>query len=259
MKQLLLCIMLWGWLPSLRAGGDVNQDHRTSISDLPWLVQWLLNPDAANGHDYVDLGLPSGTLWATANIGASSTSEAGLFVAWGETKEKSSYSWSTYQWVNAEDTTLTRYSSLRDTLYLSDDVACRMWGGLWQLPSVSQWIELTKYCRWSWALVNGTYGYRISSTSTSIFLPAVGYVRDETYYDANLSGSYWARETYASDSLSAYSFYIDEEYRMWAYRSKYTGRTVRATFNPDDQLLRYDVNGDSIVNISDVVALAQIL
>ena len=49
-----------------------------------------------NGHDYVDLGLPSDTLWATVNIGASESSQLGGFYAWGETTTKSNYSWETY-------------------------------------------------------------------------------------------------------------------------------------------------------------------
>ena len=44
------------------------------------------NPyDPYNGHAYVDLGLPSGTLWATMNVGANSETDTGLYFAWGET------------------------------------------------------------------------------------------------------------------------------------------------------------------------------
>lgn len=42
-------------------------------------------PINANGHEYVDLGLPSGTLWANMNVGANSETDNGLYFAWGET------------------------------------------------------------------------------------------------------------------------------------------------------------------------------
>ncbi len=56
------------------AMGDVDQD--TTPDPQP------------DGHDYVDLGLPSGTLWATCNVGASSPEEYGDYFAWGETEPK---------------------------------------------------------------------------------------------------------------------------------------------------------------------------
>ena len=51
-----------------------------------------------NGHDYVDLGLPSGTLWATCNIGADNPKGCGDYFAWGETSPKEDYSWDTYRY-----------------------------------------------------------------------------------------------------------------------------------------------------------------
>ena len=64
-----------------------------------WFLS-LLAPMAtmAETHEYVDLGLPSKTLWATTNIGASSPEGFGYYVAWGETTTKSTYSWSNYQY-----------------------------------------------------------------------------------------------------------------------------------------------------------------
>lgn len=46
----------------------------------------------------VDLGLPSGTIWAGWNVGASSPEESGGYYAWGETEEKNDYSWETYKY-----------------------------------------------------------------------------------------------------------------------------------------------------------------
>ena len=62
-----------------------------------------------NGHEYVDLGLPSGTLWATCNVGANSPEEYGNHFAWGETTPKEFYSWGTYKWCNGTANSLTKY------------------------------------------------------------------------------------------------------------------------------------------------------
>lgn len=251
--MLMLLIMLTCSL-SVRADNDVNGDGHTAIGDVAKLIDWLLNPDMTNGHDYVDLGLPSGTLWATTNVGSTSTTDYGQLFAWGETSEKSIYNWQTYQWAE-DDTTLTRYSGHRDTLWLCDDVACRQWGGLWQLPTLAQFQELTRYCRWSWALVNGVYGYRVTNNGTGIFLPAAGYQTEAIIYDRNSTGYYWTCENHAVDSLLAYGFYLSKDNYLWGYRSRSGGRSVRAVFNPSDALIRYDINGDGLLTISDITAL----
>ena len=57
-------------------------------------------PAVPDNHEYVDLGLPSGTLWATCNVGANSPEEYGDYFAWGETTPKDVYDWSTYKWAH---------------------------------------------------------------------------------------------------------------------------------------------------------------
>ena len=255
---LLSMVMLLWSTPSTHAAGDTNEDGQISLSDLTGLINWLLNPDMSNGHTYVDLGLPSGTLWATQNVGANTNYNNGEFFAWGETQEKISYTWQTYQWATA-DTTITRYAQKGSSLWTSDDAANSQWGGLWRVPTLSQWQELQNYCRWSWALVNGQYGYRITANGTGIFLPAAGYLRDTTPYEENLSGFYWARETSYADSLMAYGFYLDDTDHFWGYRYRYSGRSVRPTLQPSDLLNRFDVNEDGSVTQADVSALVNML
>ena len=62
-----------------------------------------------NGHDYIDLGLPSGTLWAACNVGAETPEGLGSYFAWGETTTKADYDWSTYKYCNGSENTLTKY------------------------------------------------------------------------------------------------------------------------------------------------------
>ena len=99
-----------------------------------------------NGHEYVDLGLPSGTLWATCNVGADTPESYGDYFAWGETEPKTTYDWSTYKYCVGEYDRLTKYCSdttygyngFTDNLYvlqLSDDAASVNWGEGWRMVS----------------------------------------------------------------------------------------------------------------------------
>ena len=75
------------------------------------------NQLTGNGHEYVDLGLPSGTLWATCNVGASKPEEYGDYFAWGETQPKSNYHWNTYKWCRGSYDTQTKYCTDTDSYY----------------------------------------------------------------------------------------------------------------------------------------------
>lgn len=157
-----------------------------------------------NWHEYVDLGLPSGTLWATRNIGANSPEEYGHKFAWGELEPKSTYDWSTYKYCQGSENTMTKYcvdSSYgiydgKQELDLEDDIAYTSWGADWRMPSYEQQSELlnTSYCTWTWTNRNGTDGYLVKSRSNgnSIFLPA-----DNSY------GVYWSRSLFWNDSSDA--------------------------------------------------------
>lgn len=134
--------------------------------------------DPFNGHEYVDLGLPSGTMWAPFNIGASSPEEYGDYYAWGELETKSDYSWETYRF--GPDTALTKYNSTDGNMELSmeDDVVRKEMGGEWCLPTVGQFEELMTYTTHeSRAVVNGISGTLFTSTfdtGKTLFLPYAG-------------------------------------------------------------------------------------
>ena len=107
-----------------------------------------------NGHDYVDLGLPSGTKWATCNVGATAPEEYGDYFAWGETEPKTTYNWDTYKWCNGSEDTFTKYNTKssygtvdnKTQLELADDAARANWGGQWRMPTDAEWTELCKNC-----------------------------------------------------------------------------------------------------------------
>ena len=97
---------------------DLDNDSQLSIADITYLISMIYsgsnNNKESNGHQYVDLGLPSGTLWATCNVGANKPEEPGDLYAWGEIETKDVYSWETYKWCDGTECkvtnkTLTKY------------------------------------------------------------------------------------------------------------------------------------------------------
>lgn len=163
-------------------------------------------------HEYVDLGLPSGTLWATCNVGASKPEEYGDYFAWGETTTKSTYEWGTYK-------------------YSSDDAATANWGSGWQMPSREQCYELinSSYTTTTWTTMNGVKGRRITSKSNrnSIFLPAAGYRGGTSLYNAGYDGYCWSRSRDTSDSGNAYGLTIYSSGINTLNYYRYYGLSVR--------------------------------
>lgn len=173
-----------------------------------------------NGHIYVDLGLPSGTLWATCNVGANLPEETGDYFSWGETHSKTNYEWSTYKYCNGDFPQLTKYcnnvlygyNGYTDsliTLEQSDDAANSNWGDEWHLPSKVDWDELVEYCTSKWTVRNGVNGRLFtSSNGNSIFLPALGYFQGDTIYGKDVCGYYWSNSLVDNPS-TAWDFYFD--------------------------------------------------
>lgn len=139
------------------------------------------------GHKFVDLGLKSGTLWATCNVGADFPEQLGKYFSWGELMEKAVYSNSTYDFVQTGNTI---------DLSAQTDVANKAWGSEWRMPTHAEFNELLTECEWSWEEYRGVKGSRVTGPNgNSIFLPAGSY-KDNDYYDAPDSmtyGSYWGR------------------------------------------------------------------
>ena len=185
--------------------------------------------DTANGHDYVDLGLPSGLKWATCNVGATKPEEYGDYYAWGETETKKIYDWTTYKWCNGSDDTLTKYNTESDygtvdnktVLDLEDDAARANWGGAWRMPTDAEWTELRNNCTWRWT--NGYNGTGVAGrivtsdiNGNSIFLPAAGY----TVY-------YWSSSLYTDGPDDAWLLYFGSGNVHRDFYNRDRGRFVR--------------------------------
>ena len=194
------------------------------------------------GHDYIDLGLPSGTMWATCNVGADSPDQYGDYFAWGETTPKDTYNWSTYKYCNGDYNLLTKYCSQSDfgfngftddlkTLQSSDDAATINWGEGWSMPTYNQWVELLRKCSHSWTTINGVKGCLFTShNGNSIFLPAASSRGDDDSRIVGDDGCYWSstlNKTYP-DGVKGFRFTLSiDDYDIYDL-SREAGMPVRA-------------------------------
>ena len=184
-----------------------------------------------NGHEYVDLGLPSGLKWATCNVGADSPEEYGDYYAWGETYTKDEYKEDNCDLLDVEMEDIGG-----DPEY---DVATSEWGDDWRLPTKEDFDELVEECEWRWMKKKGVYGMRVKGPNgNSIFLPATDclhgiFLPAALYrFGSSLDGSgeygdYWSSSPDGSDSDDAYYLHFDsgDQYVDWGNRCG--GRSVR--------------------------------
>lgn len=192
-----------------------------------------------NGHEFVDLGLPSGTLWATCNVGADAPEEYGNYYAWGETTTKSTYSWNNYKYCNGSSSLLTKYCNISKLGYngytddliilqLDDDAATVNWGGDWRMPSKEEWRELFSNTTSMWVTKNAIYGmFLIASNGNSIFLPAAGVYYNNNVEAAGRLGLYWSSllDTGFTNCSWHLQFGANECGTWWTERRK--GQSVR--------------------------------
>ena len=174
-----------------------------------------------NGHDYVDLGLPSGLKWATCNIGASQPHNYGNYYAWGETTTKASYD-------RSNSVTYGQQISGIISGNVTYDAARANWGSTWRIPTRAEMNELYHNCTWTWTTQNGVNGMRLTGPNgNSIFLPAAGACDGSSRSNVGEDGFYWSSTYYAGITYSAYYLFFSSVYRDvgWCYRSY--GCTVR--------------------------------
>ena len=175
---------------------DVNGDGTIDVADIATVIDIMAGkgddtPAAPAGAVAVNLGLPSGTLWANMNVGAQKAEDYGDYFAWGETKPKGVYNWATYTHCNGSEGTCHNIGSdIAGTAY---DAARANWGGQWQMPTYNQIRELADNCSYVWTEQNGVYGCKFTGPNgNSIFLPAAGRRSDSDLVRAGKNGYYWA-------------------------------------------------------------------
>ena len=160
-----------------------------------------------NGHEFVDLGLPSGTLWATCNVGATSPEQTGLYFAFGETT-----GYSAEQVKKGErsfDSASYTAPSVSENLNLEQDAARANLGGNWRMPTKRQFTELIGNCDVTWTNdYNGTGVKGCVFTSkvngNSVFFPAAGLYYGSSVRGVGSGGDYWS----ASWKSSSFAWYL---------------------------------------------------
>ena len=216
-------------------GNDFNNMKQGAIRFIETLVYSGGNSGGnsggfVDGHEYVDLGLPSGIKWATCNVGANSLEEYGNYYAWGETapapnNNYSSSNCSTYGFTNSQLQSLD-YIDSEGNLTAQHDAATANWGGDWRMPTYEEQEELLNNCTWTWTTLNGKNGYKVTGPNgNSIFLPAAGYRTASSLYSAGGSGYYWSSKPKYNGRAYELNFGSDDHYMYDFYRED--GQSVR--------------------------------
>lgn len=149
-------------------------------------------PVVPDGPEAIDLGLPSGTKWASYNVGATKPEEYGDYYAWGETEEKETYTLENY--IHCDGSYETYHDLGANISGTEYDVAHVKWGGKWCMPSKDDIQELLSYCVSDWTAFNGIKGMKFTSkiNGNSIFLPAAGLRSGDGLELAGQLGYYWS-------------------------------------------------------------------
>jgi hypothetical protein len=198
------------------------------------------NEDLGNVGDWVDLGLPSGLLWAERNVGATLTEDYGHYFAWGETQPKDVYDWSTYRYCNGGSDQLTMYcgnseygyEGFTDNLTIlqpGDDAATANWGDGARTPTKEEWEELISHTTVQWTTRKGVEGRLLTgSNGNKLFLPASGYYRNGSLRGTGIRGYYWSSSLLTDNPGKACNFFFNSDDQRMADNDRYNGYSVRA-------------------------------
>jgi hypothetical protein len=189
-------------------------NYGKSLSAEGIVKSWLLNKkgegEGEDNHEYVDLGLPSGTLWATTNIQDANGNE--LYFAWGETQgytsgqvgtdkyfawagDNADYKYGTYDEMLV-NLGMAKYNIMdrKTELESEDDAATANWGSDWRMPTQEQFDELAENTAMAWTQVDGVSGVLFTSrdNTNKLFFPAFGYAANGEIKDVGEYGGWWS-------------------------------------------------------------------
>lgn len=193
-KKILVTILLLLLFGALGLGAYIYWEYYREFDDYGCFY-------TVDGHDCVDLGLPSGLKWARCNLGAYSPEEGGDYYLWGECHSTDYY----YSYGSEEGGSVDMGSNISGTEY---DAATYQRGGGWRMPTNEEFEELIQYCSWEWKSYSGIYGYEVTgSNGNRIFLPATGHYSYETGQDfLGIDGHYWSATKSHVDTLAGWHY-----------------------------------------------------
>ena len=216
MKQFITNFDTTAELATFSATTDFGRPH-VSLTEDDSKVHYFEN-NSHNGHEYVDLGLPSGTKWATMNVGASSETDYGNYYQYG--KGAAQY---------AATSGDSDYSGIEEPLAASADTASQVWGGSWHMPTRAQMEELTANTTYEWVeKYKGSEinGFTFTATNGAVlFFPAAGFWYDGSQVAVGNHGSYWGSSP--NGSLNAYSLSFDNGRKGVSNSDRNGGYAVR--------------------------------
>ena len=199
-----------------------------------------------NSHAYVDLSLPSGTLWAKMNVGANSETDYGLYFAWGETEgytasqipSEKKFNWDDYKFGSRSPFSKYYNDDEETALDLEDDAASVNMGGEWHMPTVEQFDELfnTDYVTNEWVTDyqgSGISGRLFTSVNNgnTLFIPAAGVYLSGIIYDVNEFGNVWCSSLCIGNVNSALGLYFDSIVDGVDYYGRCGGQSVRGVIS----------------------------
>ncbi|MBO4614010.1 MAG: InlB B-repeat-containing protein [Bacteroidales bacterium] len=234
-----------GWNTSTDGSGTAYADSaEVAVTESVTLfAQWSLGVTGnAGGHDYVDLGLPSGMKWATCNVGADSPVAYGDYFAWGETSPKETYSCANYIWCNNDEDVLTKYcdnpnfgnNGFTDnimSLLPEDDAATVNWNAGWRTPTYNEMSELRNHCTVTRTTQKGVNGRLFTGPNgNSIFLPTAGNRYDNTFAGAGSYSSYHTSSIVPDFPSIIRILFFDSDRCILDFGARYCGQPVRAVW-----------------------------
>ena len=182
----------------------------------------ILNSGIINGHEWVNLGLS--VKWACCNVGANTPEECGDYFAWGEIETKNEY-------YSGEGYSKNYGKNISDISgNVAYDAATANWGGSWRMPTKAEIQELIDNCTWTWTIVNGVKGYKVTSkiNGNSIFISITGCYAGSSLFEIDF-GHYWSSTPSPyKDNQYACCFYIyNNGYGMSDRESRGLGQVIR--------------------------------
>ena len=219
--------------------------------------------------EYVDLCLPSGTLWATCNLGANSPEEFGDYYAWGETETKTTFTVGTYKYCNGDFYSLTKYCNdpsygyngfidNLDVLLAEDDAVTVNLGENWCMPTKEQWQELFDNTDATWTTQNGVFGLLLTSSCNSLFLPAAGHYNGNTGVAHDIEGVgseglYWSSLLDTNYPITSWMFSFTSNGGGTGTSFRYSGQSIRpvrktCTPTPPSNVPEGAINGLFTIN-----------
>ena len=206
-----------------------------------------------NGFEYVDLGLPSGTMWATCNVGATKPEDEGLLFQFGRV-DGYKYGDTNNKFVTDDITTASgKTYKENEILDLADDAAHVHMGGAWRMPTNDQLKELYKNTKHEIETINGVKGMLFASNinKRQLFIPFMqGYWYNGTWYSLNKSYiNMWSSQVRVSSTVYAYRIYCSSANGVYVnnffYRS--AAFSVRGVFKSNDTSNEHTTNINMLI------------